>query len=312
MIFMETATVLCLALGVDWALGDPPNRWHPVAWMGRLVAAGKFPALGPPWLELLWGAGVVTIGLIVVVIPFIAVQKALGALPFVLRLLLEALILKLAFSLRGLCQAAGGVQRALGAGDLELARTLVGRDLVSRPTDTLSAPLVASAAVESVAENLTDSVVAPLGFYLAFGLPGAYAYRFVNTADAMIGHRDAGHEHLGKVAARLDDLLNFIPARLAALSLVLASALAGARALGAWRIMWGHHVRTASPNAGWTMAAMAGALGVTLEKPGHYQLGLGPLPGPHAIGRAVRLVQLATLLPVLVTVALAWGVGRHG
>ncbi len=309
---METVAVLCLALGFDWMLGDPPNRWHPVGWMGRLIASWGRPTLGAPWLELFWGAAVVATGLIVVVVPLDGVQKGLNLLAVLPRVLLEAFLLKLVFSLRGLCHAAWRVQKALEAGDLELSREHVGRDLVSRPTATLSAPFVASAVVESVAENLTDSVVAPLSFYLVLGLPGAYAYRFVNTADAMVGYRDAVHEYLGKSAARLDDLLNFIPARLAALSLVIAAPVAGGRARGAWRMAWSQHERTASPNAGWTMAAMAGALGVTLEKPGQYQLGVGPFPGPHTIGQAVRLVQLATLLLVLVAASVALGLAMHG
>lgn len=308
---METVAVLCLALGFDWMLGDPPNRWHPVGWMGRLIASWVRPTLGAPWLELFWGAAAVSTGLIVVVVPIVGVEKGLAFLPVLPRVLLEAILLKLVFSVRGLCQAAWRAQKALEAGDLELSREHVARDLVSRPTAGLSAALVASAAVESVAENLTDSVVAPLSFYLAFGLPGAYAYRFVNTADAMVGYRDAVHEYLGKPAARLDDLLNFIPARLAALSLVVTAPLAGGRARGAWRMAWSQHGRTASPNAGWTMAAMAGALGVTLEKPGQYQLGVGPFPGPHTIGQAVRLIQLVTLLLVLVAASVALGLAVY-
>ncbi len=293
---METASILCLALGFDWMLGEPPNRWHPVAWMGRLVTLGGRRALSEPWREFSRGAGLTIAGLIVVAIILVAVERGLGLLPVAPRVLLEGLLLKFAFSLRALCQAARRVQGSLASSDLEPAREQLGRDLVSRPTGALSAPLLASAAVESVAENFTDSIVAPLGFYLAFGLAGAYAYRFVNTADAMIGYRDRAHEYLGKVAARLDDALNFIPARLAALMLGVAAPFAGGEVVGAWRIMWTHHTRTASPNAGWTMAAMAGALGVTLEKPGHYQLGVGPLPGPLHIKQSVRLVQVASLL----------------
>ena len=310
---METTAVLGLALFFDWALGEPPNRWHPVAWMGRLVALWGRPALSEPWREFSRGAGLVIVGLIVVVIPLVAVERGLGLLPVVPRVLLEGLLLKFVFSLRALCQAARRVQVSLESSDLEPAREQVGRDLVSRPTENLSAPLLASATVESLAENLTDSIVAPLGFYLAFGLAGAYAYRFVNTADAMIGYRDRAHEYLGKVSARLDDALNFIPARLAALMLAVAAPFAGGEVVGAWRIMWTHHTRTASPNAGWTMAAMAGALGVTLEKPGHYQLGLGPLPGPRTIEQAVRLVRVASLVFIgLAAVAEIVVTGRSG
>ena len=211
---------------------------------------------------------------------------------------IEALALTTMLSLRDLVRAARRVQAALRAGDLDGARSAVGRDLVSRPTAHLDAGQVAAATIESVAENLTDSVLAPAAFYLAFGLPGAFAYRAVNTADSMIGYRSGTLEHFGKVAARLDDALNFIPARLAALAIVGAAALAGADVGRAWRTMVDDHARTASPNAGWTMAAMAGALGVQLEKPEHYVLGEGTPPTVDDISTAVRIVVIAALMAI--------------
>src|SRR5262249_34837731 len=159
--------------------------------------------------------------------------------------------------------------------DLDGSRAAVGRDLVSRPTGMLDAGQVTSAAIESVAENLTDAFLAPLLFFVAFGLPGAVMYRVVNTADAMIGYRDGRLLYFGRVAARLDDAFNLVPARLAGLLIVAAAAMAGADGRRALSTMRGDHARTASPNAGWTVSAMAGALGVTLAKPGAYSLGSG-------------------------------------
>lgn len=217
-------------------------------------------------------------------------------------LVLEALALKTMLSVRDLAGAARGVAGELERGRLEAARRAVGHHLVSRPTAALDEGHVASAAVESVAENLTDSCVGPLLFYVVFGLPGAVAYRAVNTADAMIGYRDGALEYFGKVAARLDDLLNLLPARLAALALVVAAPLAGAESAQSWTVMRRDHARTASPNAGWTLAAMAGALRIRLEKPGHYTLGQGPLPGVTDIEVGVRIMRSAALLA---TIALA-------
>jgi len=208
---------------------------------------------------------------------------------------LEAVALACLFSLRDLARAAREVAGALDAGDLEGARRAVARHLVSRPTGELDAGRVASAAVESVAENLTDSFVAPVCFYLAFGLAGAAAYRALNTADAMLGYRAGALEWFGKAAARLDDLANLVPARLAGLGLVAGAALAGEDAPRALAALRRERRATASPNAGWTMAAMAGALGVTLEKPGAYRLGRGPLPGPAEIERALRVFGLGAL-----------------
>jgi len=220
---------------------------------------------------------------------------------------LEALALTCLLSVRGLVGAAREVAGELRREDLAAARRAVGYHLVSRPTAELDGEHVASAAVESVAENLTDSFVAPALFFLAGGLPGAAIYRVVNTADAMFGYRDGPLEYFGKVTARLDDLLNLIPARLAGLSLVVGAALAGASGSGALAALRRDRHRTASPNAGWTMAAMAGALGVTLEKPGAYRLGAGALPVAADVDRSLRVLGAAVCvsLGVLVAVCLA-------
>ena len=189
-----------------------------------------------------------------------------------------------------------GGRPGAGGGDLHAARALAGRDLVSRDTSLLDAGEVASAAIESVAENLTDSLVAPLLYYLVAGLPGAWAYRVINTADAMVGYRTGRLEYLGKVAARLDDVVNLLPARLAALALVMAARVAGADGRGARAVLSRDHARTASPNAGWTMSAMAGALGVTLAKRDAYRLGDGTSPDASDVARAVRVAGAASAL----------------
>ena len=177
---------------------------------------------------------------------------------------------------------------------------------MSRETRGLSAAEVTSATVESVAENFTDSVAAPLLAYAAGGLPAAWAYRALNTADAMWGYRDARYERFGKVAARLDDAVNLVPARLAAVALAGGAAVAGENGSGAARLAWRDHRRTASPNAGWPMAAMAGALDVGLEKRGAYRLGDAPLPDSvDAIPRAIRVFAAASALIVGATVTLA-------
>ena len=200
---------------------------------------------------------------------------------------------------RRLCR--GSPARLLAAGTaltvgVTIAAAAAGWHLVSRPAPTLDAPHIASAAIESVAENLTDSVLAPLLSYAVLGLPGAVAYRAINTADAMRGYRAGSLEHFGKAAARLDDLLNLVPARLAALLLVLAASLGGGDARGAWRSMWRQHALTASPNAGWAMSAMAGALRVRLEKPDHYVLGQGRWPDLSDMKTSLRLLWIATAL----------------
>ena len=278
---------------------------HPVAWLGRALAAGEGRLRrGGPRALLLGGALTVT---------GVAALAGLtgGALAALAErlghagLVVEALALMCLLSLRGLASAARGVAAALARGDLPAARAAVGRDLASRPTAALDAGQLASATIESVAENLTDAFLAPACFFLAFGLPGAAVYRAVNTADAMFGYREGTLERFGKVAARLDDLLNWIPARLAGWSLVAGAALVGESAARAASVMRRDRDRTASPNSGWTMAAMAGALGLTLEKPGAYRLGDGPRPAVADIRRSLRVFGAGALLSGLAAIGAA-------
>lgn len=227
-------------------------------------------------------------------------------------LFLDALALTCLLSLRGLVGAAREVAAELGRGDLVAARRAVGYHLVSRPTADLDSGHVASATVESVAENLTDSLVAPALCFLAGGLAAAAVYRVVNTADAMLGYRLGPLEYFGKTAARLDDLLNLIPARLAGLSIIAAAGLAGESASGALACVRRDRCRTASPNAGWTMSAMAGALGVLLEKPGAYRLGAGDLPSAADIGRSLKMLGVAVGVSLVLLVGVYLAVGLVG
>ncbi|NOX61325.1 MAG: cobalamin biosynthesis protein CobD [Chloroflexi bacterium] len=285
-----------LALLIDHLFGDPPNRFHPVAWMGRFLAWGmdRAPREGRarPFLA---GAALTLGGALLSGLAGYAWARAAQRLPRPLNWLLQAIALKSALSLRGLTDAAAEVETALEEDDLPQARERLAWHLVSRDAARLDASQVAAAAVESVAENASDGVIAPLFYYALGGLPAALAYRFVNTADAMLGYRDAQREWLGKAPARLDDALNWIPARITAALIVVAAWVAGEDARSARRT-WRRDARlTASPNAGHPMSAMAGALRVRLEKVGHYRLGAEyPPPHPTAIDRASRLARVAS------------------
>jgi adenosylcobinamide-phosphate synthase len=223
-----------------------------------------------------------------------AIVIVLVHLPWWLALPLGAVALKVTFSLRGLVAAGRHVQRALGT-DTEAAREGL-RALVSRHRD-LEPPQIVSAAIESLAENLTDSVVAPLLFFALLGLPGALAYRAINTMDAMIGYHGE-YEYLGKVAARADDVANFVPARLTGLLLTALAATRGSGA-AAWTALRRQRRLSTSPNKLWTIAPMAGALGVRLEKPGMYAVGPGTRPLRAAIiGEAAVLVWAAGAIAI--------------
>ncbi len=290
-------TALSLAVLLDLVAGDPPGRWHPVSWLGWLIDASRRAGSATRPLPLL-AHGVLLVAVVTGVAAgsALAVQWALAGAPPVISVIVEAALLKLSFSLRGLTDAVELVRGHLAVSDLAGARRELGRHLVSRSTEDLGAGEVASGAVESLAENLTDSWVAPVCFFLAGGLPAAWAYRAVNTADAMIGYRRGDLLFKGRATARLDDVLNFVPARLAALALVAGAWMARESPRGAWRAMRADGGATASPNAGRTMAAMAGALDVALEKRGHYRLGQGPLPDPGAIDRALHVFRRAVAL----------------
>ena len=299
------------ALLLDLAVGEPPARLHPVVWIGAAVARLEAGRPKGPRAQLRHGMVHVAIITLSAALAGVAIGRATRAWSGLAPALLEVLVLKTTFSLRGLVEAARCVERSLDAGDLDGARVAV-RALVSRDPSRLDGPLLASATVESLAENLCDSLVAPLLYYVLGGLPAALAFRAVNTMDAMIGYRGE-YEHSGKAAARLDDLLNFLPARLSGGLLVIAAALAGGDVGGAWRTLRRDHGRTASPNAGWPMSAMAGALGVCLEKPGVYRLA-APLPpsDPAAIDHAIQILRAATLLSLPAWWALARARrGRH-
>ncbi len=267
---MRGLAVLAGALVWDLLLGELPNRCHPVVAIGKLIERQFACAPQGRERQLLYGGVSLATGVAATVAPVLVYRRLLRRRLPLVDLLLDCFLLKATISPSGLLRAGEAVEAALRDGDLPLARQRL-RSLVSRETSVLSAPLVAAAAVESVAENSSDALVAPLFWYAVAGVPGALAYRSINTYDSMVGYHGR-YEHLGKAAARLDDLVNLLPARLCG---CLIAAAAGRRWRRAWGVMLVQHGLTESPNAGWPMAAMAGALDVTLEKTGHYRLGDG-------------------------------------
>jgi adenosylcobinamide-phosphate synthase len=286
---MRRAIILLLALLLDLTLGDPPNQFHPVALMGRWLQQGRrlAPARGRFWFGLGWVAA----GMALCIGPGRRIEAA-RKYP-ILTDLLSALMLKSVFAYRNLRRNVNQVGQALAAGNLPEARRLTSWHLVSRDTRQLNEAEVAGAAIESLAENITDSVTAPLMAYALGGLPAAWAYRFANTADAMWGYRTPEFEQLGKFPARLDDALNWLPARLTGWLLALSAWPAGEDGSNAARTMLAQHQRTPSPNAGWTMSAMAGALGVMLTKRGVYRLEGGQAYlDSTTIQRAIRVADI--------------------
>ena len=299
---MGAIPALLLAFLIDILFGDPPNRFHPVVAMGSYIG----------WLTRRWnhgrnrqrflaGSTGILLGGILFALPWILFIQLQNHIPLWMSVIITGIMLKAVFAFRTLLQAGSEVQQALMKNDLCEARRLLSWHLVSRDTGSLNPEQIASATIESLAENLTDSFLAPLFYFSIGGLPLAWFYRFINTADAMIGYHTDAFEFFGKFAARLDDLLNWLPARLAGVWIVLAAWPCRLDGKAALRVMITQHRRTASPNAGWTMAAAAGALGVTLEKKGQYRLEGGPdLPDAPAIQAALRLIRVSLVISLLV------------
>ncbi|CAM3162713.1 adenosylcobinamide-phosphate synthase [Paracoccus aminovorans] len=297
----ESLTIALVALLADAALGWPDALYrrigHPVTWLGRLIAT-----LDRRWNRgghrILRGALAVLVTVAAAAVPAVLLTRALMPLPFgpvLLGLLAWPLV-----ATRSLDDHVAAVARPLAAGDIPAAKAaaamIVGRDLDDRP-----AP-IARAALESLAENTSDGVVAPIFWAAVAGLPGIAAYKAINTLDSMIGHMSERHALFGRVAARLDDLVNLPASRLTAALFLLAAPPNKGRAL---RVIRRDARRHRSPNAGWPEAAMAGALDVRLSGPRRYHGVETPEPwlnedardpAPRDLQAGLRLYRRAMLI----------------
>ncbi len=302
---------LLLGYGADLLLGDP-RRGHPVAGFGRMAAA-----LERRTYRDSRAAGVVhTAGLVgAVVAGGLLAERVTRNAPLT-RTAVTAAATWAVLGGRSLRREAAAVSTCLEAGDLPAARRRI-THLVGRDPDALDASGIARACVESLAENTSDAVVGPLLWGAVAGVPGLLGYRAVNTLDAMIGHRSPRYARFGWAAARLDDLVNLLPARLCAgLAVLLAPVVGGSRS-AAWNVWRRDARRHPSPNAGPVEAAFAGALGRTLGGVNTYgataedrgTLGDGPPPNVPDIARVVRLSVVVGAVALAAGVGAAWGLG---
>lgn len=302
------------ALIMDAALGWPQALYrivgHPVGGFARIVAmcdrAWNRSARSDLFRRV---AGIAVVLLLIVV----AAGTGLAIEAFA-----RFLLGKWAWIVIALCAAPGLAQRslydhvvpvarALRSGDLPGARRAVAM-IVGRDVESLDEVGVARAAIESLAESFCDGVAAPLFWLLLLGLPGLWAYKAINTADSLIGHREERWRMFGWASARIDDVVNLIPARLAGVVICVVGA-------GGWRILWRDHARHASPNAGWPEAAMAGALGIVLAGPVAYEgvwldkawIGAGTRDAaPDDVRRSLRIFIRACLVLWLIAGVVAW------
>lgn len=312
--FMISLVVMFLALLIDLMFGDPPDKFHPTAWMGKLAAFLK------PHLRarnskvekingVLLAVFVICIFSIPVYVVLLVIQQHL---PLAVHVVVAAIILKLTFAVKGMKRASLGVATALKCGDVRKARRHLSY-IVRRDTSKLDQKLVLSATVESIGESTVDGITSAFFYFVLFGVPGAVAFRVVNTLDSVVGYRDPEHVNIGWFSAKLDSVLNFLPARLTAGLMLIAASLLGEDRRNSWRILRRDRDKTASVNAGWPMSAMAGALRIKLEKLEHYTLGDNDekiCPGHviralHMMGITVFLFLVLIVVPVCLVKTLA-------
>jgi len=303
-----------LALVIDLAFGEPPNRFHPVVWIGRVIgyldhrtrrgrkavekASGVFVVLFPALLFI------ISLSLILAL-----TRELLGA---VIWAVASAMVFKTMFAIRSLETHTAPVVKDIQRGDLESARKKVSM-VVSRDVNRLDRPHVISCAAETVSENLVDSVLSPMFYFGLAGIPGAIMLRVTNTADGMVGYLSERHRNVGWFAARLDDAMHYLVARLSLPFIVLSLALLGKDWRNGWRSALRDRRQTSSPNKGWPMATIAGGLGVRFEKEGYYAMGTGSVPDdPTVILDTIKVMKVtAALFFLLVLLPLFTLLGIH-
>jgi len=284
--------VFLLAVAFDLLFGEPPAKIHPVVWIGRLITflhkraqPTRFQGL---LLAILVVFATVFLGsLIVWIADYIPLLGTLVA----------AYFLKSTFSVKCLLQTASDIGKMIDK-DLSSAKAMLPA-LVGRETKDLTKEQASSAVIESLSENYVDTIISPIFYFLLFepfglGLQASLGFKAISTMDSMLGYKKKGLEEIGFAPAKMDDLANFVPARLSILFIALAQP---SRAKAAFSAAFRYHKATPSPNSGWPMSACAGSMGVRLEKPGFYVLMEGERqPGTSDIPHAVRLIGLASTL----------------
>jgi adenosylcobinamide-phosphate synthase len=311
--------IVVAALAFDALIGDPDWLWrrvgHPVARIGTLIGVldRRFNREDRSQRQRKL-AGIASTAALVAVSAAVGVlaQTTVQQLP--MGNLVVALIASIFIAQRSLYQHVAGVRSAFAEGGLTSARKAVAR-IVGRDPERLDEAGVCRAAIESCAENFSDGVVAPVFWLALLGLPGLIAYKTINTADSMIGHRSERYKSFGWAAARLDDLVNLVPARLSALLLASAAPIAGGTISTSLRVVKRDATKHRSPNAGWPESAMAGALGVALAGPRRYASHMVDDPFlnaeatsqlvPDDIGRALDLYAAACVIEAAGYAALA-------
>ncbi len=295
---IESIMIIVFALTLDFVVGDPKSKHHPTAWIGSLIAqltpnAKKLGKLGGFLLVLAVTAVVLTLLVVLDIgINFISVNY----IELIISIIAGSILLKTTIAIRGMEKHALAVVESIDQDNLDAARDKLAL-IVKRNTKELDKNHILSGVLESVSENTVDGITGPLFYFALFGLPGAFVYRIINTIDSMIGYKNSIFQNVGWFGANCDKILNYIPARLTAFVMVLSAVIVGADWKNSYQIMKRDGTKTESLNAGYPMAALAGALQTKFEKIDHYSLGEGSFElTKHHIKSAIILMKMTSII----------------
>ncbi len=299
---LEGIVIVWFALLLDFLIGDPKTKYHPTAWIGKLIAVlVPFSRNNSPKKELFGGILIVFVVVTIVSTLLVALDFGISLLTIdvvslVVSIVVGSILLKTTIAIRGMQKHALSVVDALEKDDLDSARNHLSM-IVKRNTKNLDKNHISSAVLESVSENTVDGVTGPLFYYAIFGLPGAFVYRAINTIDSMIGYKTSLFRNIGWFGANCDTILNYIPSRLTGLVMILSALILGYNWKESFYIMKRDGRKLESPNAGFPIAALAGALGTKLEKINYYAVGDGNIEftKSHIIS-AIRLMKVSSIL----------------
>ena len=299
---LEGIVIVGFALLLDFLMGDPKTKYHPTAWIGKLIAVlVPFTRNNSPKKELFGGilivfAVVAIVSTLLVALDFGISLLTIDVVSLVVSIVVGSILLKTTIAIRGMQKHALSVVDALEKDDLDSARNHLSM-IVKRNTKHLDKNHISSAVLESVSENTVDGITGPLFYYAIFGLPGAFVYRAINTIDSMVGYKTSLFRNIGWFGANCDTILNYIPSRLTGLVMILSALILGYNWKESFYIMRRDGRKLESPNAGFPIAALAGALGTKLEKINYYAVGDGNIEftKSHIIS-AIRLMKVSSIL----------------
>ena len=299
---LESIVVIGLAILLDLTFGDPKNRYHPTAWIGNLIGIITTRMKNENYiLEKFGGIFIVLIPVCISVIVLSSLNFSIDlisveSLSILISIISGIVLFKMTIAIKGMEKHALAVLDSIQKNNLDQARTNLSM-IVKRNTKNLDKNHILSGTLESLSENIVDGITGPMFYFAIFGLPGAFAYRIINTVDSMVGYKTQMFKNLGWFGANCDNVLNYIPSRLTGLTIVLGSMLLGHDWKNCYEIFKRDGKKTDSPNAGYPMAAFAGALGTKFEKLEHYSLGTGENEiTSKKVKDAITLMKVTSLL----------------